>query len=64
MKHELHRDSTKTGSVLCFIKLLRRSMCKFHRGLNVHKPQAVFSPSQTWKTALQEFMMSRSRVEV
>lgn len=39
-------------------------MCKFHRGLNVHKPLAVFSPSQTWKTAPQEFMMSRNWVEV
>lgn len=39
-------------------------MCKFHGELNVHKPRAVFSLSPLWKTARQEFMMSRSWVEV
>lgn len=36
-------DATQARSVLCFIKFLRRSMCKFHRVYR--KPQGVPIPS-------------------
>ena len=39
---KIRRDSTKTSPVLCLIKLLRRSMCKFRRELNVHRHQPSF----------------------
>ncbi len=40
-------DWTETGSVLWFIKFLWRSMCEFHRELNVHKSMTVFCLTQS-----------------